>query len=908
MSPPENDPELLCTAPRRWGAQALQYALTAAAVAAVLGLRLLIDPFWGNAMPYVTFFLALVFIVWFADLGPALFAIAASLVLADFFFSSPRHTFGFTTTGEWLNALFFTFISGSLLVFARKARGALAQALANLTALEAKAAELKASEDRFRVLLDAAPDSALLLEPNGKIVAANAIVAKALRRQVQDLPGSNAFEHLTAEIAVRRRARFDEAVRTGRAVAFEDEREGLRIESFMLPLQDGRGGVKLVAVFGRDITERRRAEQALRDSEERFRRLAEASFEGVLITAQGRIRDCNDQLAAIFGVPRSRLIGKDVGVLLPPEICERVMRDLHQGREAASEHEVLRADGSRRTVVAHGRPVGDLEEMRVTVVRDVTEQKRTEAALREAVERQSMALELGRAFVFEWNPLTDKVIRSEHAAEVMGLSGNAAVEDTGGSFFQRIHPEDRPNFVARLRGLTAADDHYQTLYRVLRPGGDEVVLEESAKASFDAAGKMIVLRGITQDVTVREMAKAALRKTTERLELAQSASRAGTWDWNLKTGEIEWSRELFVLFGLDPERQQANFTTWEQIMHPDDIAGAREHIHEAVRLGTPLDSEYRIVLPDGQVRWIGARGKTFCDAAGRPERMIGICIDITHPKSAEEELRETKERLARHNEELEIKVRERTDELNAFCHSVAHDLRGPIRTQVGFARLLLDMFGEQLGEKGRDYAQRVAQAAERQADIIQDLMAYISLSRADVPVESVSLAEVLEMAQADLALELQERDALVEAIGLDNCQVLANSSSLHLILLNLLSNAFKFVPQGTKPEVRVWAENRAGHEPKTDNGGSEVVRLWVEDNGIGIEARDMGRLFGLFQRLHKAGSYSGTGMGLANVKKAAERMGGRVGVESEPGKGSRFWVELPAAVMVSNPSALELRL
>jgi len=243
------------------------------------------------------------------------------------------------------------------------------------------------------------------------------------------------------------------------------------------------------------------------------------------------------------------------------------------------------------------------------------------------------------------------------------------------------------------------------------------------------------------------------------------------------------------------------------------------------------------------------------------------------------------------NLELEERVKERTrsleemtEQMNAFCYSVAHDLRSPLRTQISFAEVLLEEYGEQLGAEGRKYAGLVLQAAQRQSDLIADLMAHINVSRADMPLQPVSLPEAIAKARADLTLETQQKDACIDVSELNGACVAANPSSLHLVILNLLTNACKFVPPGTKPHVRLWTSNQDG-----------FVRLWVQDNGIGIDPSDSPKLFGMFQRFHRQDKYPGTGMGLAIVKKAVERMGGHVGAESELGKGSRFWVDLHEA-------------
>lgn len=255
-----------------------------------------------------------------------------------------------------------------------------------------------------------------------------------------------------------------------------------------------------------------------------------------------------------------------------------------------------------------------------------------------------------------------------------------------------------------------------------------------------------------------------------------------------------------------------------------------------------------------------------------------------------QELSEAREALARSMAELEQRVRERTqslqettDQLNAFCYSVAHDLQAPLRAQAGMARLLLEECGAALGPTGTDYVQRIAEAAGRQSELVQDLLAHLSVSRADLPLEALSLAKSIAEACADFKQQIKRLQGVIQ-VEPTPAKVLANSASLHLVLTNLLSNALKFVASGIRPQVRLWTEPHDG-----------FVRLWVADNGIGIDPKYMGKLFGVFQRLHPSQQYPGTGIGLAIVKRAVERMGGKVGVDSDPAKGSRFWVELKAA-------------
>jgi len=239
--------------------------------------------------------------------------------------------------------------------------------------------------------------------------------------------------------------------------------------------------------------------------------------------------------------------------------------------------------------------------------------------------------------------------------------------------------------------------------------------------------------------------------------------------------------------------------------------------------------------------------------------------------------------------DLERQVRERTADLQAanarleaFAFSVAHDLRAPLRGMHGFAQALLEDYGGRLDEVGRDYARRVVQEAIALDTLIQDLLAYGRLAHVQLATAPVELSAVLDSALHVVQPEAQERAAVID-IEPHLPIVTGNRSVLVQVFSNLLSNAIKF--GGPTPHVRVWAERRS----------NDIAHVWVEDRGIGIAPEHQERIFAVFERLHGVEAYPGTGIGLAIVRKGIERLGGRVGVESAEGKGSRFWIELPVA-------------
>ncbi|HTL59390.1 MAG TPA: MASE1 domain-containing protein [Candidatus Limnocylindrales bacterium] len=345
-------------------------------------------------------------------------------------------------------------------------------------------------------------------------------------------------------------------------------------------------------------------------------------------------------------------------------------------------------------------------------------------------------------------------------------------------------------------------------------------------------------------------------------------------------------------------------------MHPSDLDHPDEKESDRTRMAEFLagrtlnyDVEKRYVRKTGEVIWVHVTVGIIRDGNGQVARTASVVEDITARRKTEQALKRMRDELERANADLEHRVDERTAklremiaELEHFSYALVHDLRAPLRAMQSFAGLAEQTLGEQTPPAVLDYLQRIRAASGRMDGLVLDALNYNRAVLQDLPLEPVNLYELVSGIISTYP-NLQPPTAQVHIEG-SLPVVLGNKAGLTQCFSNLLGNAVKFVASGTQPKVTIRTEDRNGMPQggkQTPSGSSNgaLVRIWIEDNGIGITRESQGRIFDMFQRAHAG--YEGTGTGLAIVRKVTERMAGQVGVESEPGKGSRFWLELRSA-------------
>ncbi len=380
----------------------------------------------------------------------------------------------------------------------------------------------------------------------------------------------------------------------------------------------------------------------------------------------------------------------------------------------------------------------------------------------------------------------------------------------------------------------------------------------------------------------RELEKSQdqVRFSENRLQLATRAAHLGVWDWDVVNNELLWDEAMYRQYGISNHEFGGAYEAWSQCVLREDFQRVNADVEAALRGEREFVSEFRIRWPDGSIHHTRGIAQTIRDSDGRALRMVGINFDITEQKRTAAE-------LLKLNAELEKRVVERTaqleaanKELEAFSYSVSHDLKAPLRGIDGYSQLLEETAGDRLDEESRLFLHNIRQGAAQMHALISDLLAYARMERRTLDDHVLNLPECMAAVMQGYAREITERNIVVRDM-VPVLSVCADRDGLSIVLRNLMDNAIKFSRDARPPTIEIGARESDGK-----------VVVWVRDNGIGFDMKFHDRIFDIFSRLQRAEDYSGTGVGLALVRKAMHRMGGRVWAESAPGQGASFFLEL----------------
>lgn len=633
-------------------------------------------------------------------------------------------------------------------------------------------------------------------------------------------------------------------------------------------------------------------EHALREmqrSERRFRFAWEANLFGMCtVSKSGQIVSANQALTDLLGytpeeIASGRASLNDRTAASWRAADDRANLELQlTGRCTPYEKEYLRPDGSVAQVLVCGSLLPGSEECMAFVL-DLTARKHAERAL----DRQRMLLhtiiDAMPAMVGYIGPDERFWLHNEKYRKWLGVApdaidGRTMRELVGDDAYERMAPYLR----AALRGRNMRHEI------TLRTADRERHLIATYRPDRDTEGQVCGLVIHAYDITERKETEQALADALTRYRFLANAMPQMVWT-ALPDGQLDYVNRRWLETTGMTEVASLGSQGWLDAVYPDDRDTTREQWRQAVADCTPFQHECRLRCAPGEWRWHLVRALPRRDDHGNLVQWVGSATDIDEQRRAFAELADARTRLKDYADQLEVRVRARTAtlreanaELEAFTYSVSHDLRTPLQFVRGFAEAIRDE-STALAPEHRDYLHRIIRAASRMDSIIQDLLAYSRLSRSEMQLVELPLDDVVADVLMHHHAAIRQAGARIE-IDRPLPSVFADKTGLFQALSNLVSNALKFTRAGQPPLVRIRAEFVG-----------EGARLWIEDNGIGIDRRHHERIFQLFERLHSPADYPGTGIGLSLVRKAITRMGGRCGVESTPDEGSRFWVEFPRA-------------
>lgn len=613
----------------------------------------------------------------------------------------------------------------------------------------------------------------------------------------------------------------------------------------------------------------------------------------------GIIISWNEAAERIFGYTAEEAVGRPISFIIPAERADeepKIMERLVKGERIEHFETVrVRKDGGQVDVSLTISPIRDNTGKIIgasKIARDITEKRLAEERLREERERLEVTLaSIGdgvivtdaTAHVKFLNPVAEALVgwkREEAANQPLELIFNIVNENTR-------RRADNPAVRALNQGIVVGLANHTVL---IARDGSERAIDDSAAPIRDTKGDVRGVVLVFRDVTGARLA----HDFHARLAAIVESSDDAIIGKDLHGIITSWNRGAERIFGYDAQEVIGRPIT---LLIPPDRLTEEPEILSRLRKGERVDHFETVrITKNRHLVNVSLTISPIRDAEGNIVGVSKIARDITEKKRSEQILTETAQKLRhaqeevqRHAEELERKVAERTTELSAtvadleaFSYSISHDLRAPLRAMQGFAQLLRENHGERLDDEGRQWLDTIMRSGARLNQLIDDVLNYSRVSRSELELGPVDLSDLVSKVVREYPNITQANPALIVEQPLR--PVIGSETLLAQAIANLLGNAVKFVASGTRPRIRVRSENLNGS-----------VRLWIEDNGVGIPRAEHERIFGLFTRGTSDTKVEGTGVGLAVVQRAITRMHGRVGVESEPGQGSKFWIELPAA-------------
>jgi two-component system, sensor histidine kinase and response regulator len=751
--------------------------------------------------------------------------------------------------------------------------------------------------ERLQAMFEASSDGIHVLDREGKVVQFNASFAAMLGYSAEEAGELNVADW---EAAIEPEKLGPTLERLLEAPAVFETRhrrkDGRLLDVEVRTARLVLGGQAYLYASSRDITDRKREQHALAESEARFRRFFETNYSVMLLIepATGHIVEANRAAVSYYGYAADalrRMSIDEINTLSPAETSLARERALQaQTRSFSFQHRL--ASGEIRDVEEYVTPVVvSGQTLLYSIVHDVTERKRAEKALTRANEEiaarafaHQLILDTVTVGIFLVGRQGIITMATARMGELFGTTADALL---GTEYLALVHPSERAIASEQLLELLdSKGSNLDSECRYLRPDQSEFLGNLTAHRFHVHEGNEDGVLGSIADITERRRAETELRESKARIEAAASAGIVGVWDWDIANDRLVWDEVMFHLYGLDPCTIDCTVAVWQAAIHAEDKDATRALLEAALRGEREFAAEFRIVWPDGSIRHLKAAARTTFDPGEHPVRMIGVSYDLTDHKAAEHALSD-----ARRSAEAASRAK------SEFLANMSHEIRTPMNAVMGLTQLLQDT---DLSPRQREYLEKMNSASCSLLGILNDILDYSKIEAGKLALEAVdfSIEEILDGTANLFSYAAEEKGLeLIFDLAPDVPEVLVGDVlRLRQVINNLVGNAVKFTRSG---HVRF---SIGCHEI----GGDDVLlEARVEDTGIGLSKDEQERLFLPFEQADSSTTrkYGGTGLGLTIARRLVDLMEGVLWVDSQPGLGSTFGFTVRAKRAAHRPRA-----
>lgn len=775
----------------------------------------------------------------------------------------------------------------------------------------------------FRALVENVHEVFACYDLDLRFTYVSPVIERWVPLRAEDMVGkSNAGAGFSPDLAEL----FDEVLHrtleTRAPFAFEYRIAGhdgeLVAETHVYPELDAEGRPVALMSITRDVTARARAEQAVRESEAKYRALVERANDAVLLIDAEQCLFANAAAARLSGYAEDELPGLPLATVVAPsareQLLDRARRRLAgEDMPATYVTDLVRKDGSViKAEVSAGVIPYEGATANLLIVREVTERERAAAALRRSELMHDTAERVAQTGSYRWDIAGEEVTLSPEMFRLFDVDIDAFDGDFTAVVASRVHPDDSDDVLRAIDESRRSGEPAPLCFRVVHGDGSTHVLEGESHLETGEDGRPLAVVGYYRDATESREAERVLRETEARFrslfeespvpvfEMNASAladlladpsqDRLAAWAARLAADDprvdeitgvhvVRANQAAVALCrAADAGELAAQF---ERCLTPHLLATLPSLVDELAAGARRFTRRTRIRTFDGESRTVDLHGSVVAGHEQSLGRVLVSFIDLTEIVHAETEIR-------RLNAVLEERVASRTAqrdalnrELEAFAYSVSHDVRAPLRAIDGFSAMVMEDAAEKLTAGDVAHLRRVREAAQRMGRLIDDLLGLSRMSRRDLVRSMVDVSALAAEVGEELAEEEPARQVELEVEP--GMQAHADPVLLRVVLRELLENAWKFTAREETAQVQVGRSH--AHDPG--------AAFFVRDNGAGFDPRFAGHLFGAFQRLHPVADFPGDGIGLATVQRLVARHGGSVWAHSAPGEGATFWFTLP---------------